>query len=236
MSFSERLQSFERSLESRMADFRCAVHLCLGQEGVPEVLAQKLRADDWLFSTHRSHGHYLAKAAAVSMHERALAEAALLAEIEGRAEGVNGGFSGSQSFCDPALRFHSTAIVGGLIGVAAGAAHAMQLQARDDIVVCCIGDAATEQGIFWETLNWVSLLRLPVAFVCENNGLSVHAPIAARQARPLRERVLAFGVSYWQGLGELGRLLEFRHLLPAFVEVNCVRECKHVSAMEDLRE
>jgi pyruvate dehydrogenase E1 component alpha subunit len=225
--FAERLSTFERGLESRMRDFRCAVHLCLGQEGVPAVLAEKLRPADWLFSTHRSHGHYLAKGGS---------EAALVAEIEGREEGVNGGFSGSQSFCDPALRFHSTAIVGGLIGVAVGAAQAEQMAGSGNIVVCCIGDAATEQGIFWEALNYTALHRLPLAFVCENNGLSVHAPLALRHARPLKDRVLAFGVSYWEGLGELSRLLEFRHLLPAFVEVNVTRECKHVSAMEDLRE
>lgn len=235
-AFADRLAAFERGLESRMAEFRCAVHLCLGQEEVPAVLAARLAPGDWVFSTHRSHGHYLAKAASVSAAELARAEGALVAEIEGREEGVNGGFSGSQSFCDPALRFHSSAIVGGLIGVAVGAALAEQLAGSSNIVVCCLGDAATEQGVFWEALNFTALHRLPLAFVCENNGLSVHAPLASRQAKPLLPRVVAFGVSYWEGLGELSHMLAFRHLLPGFAEVRVERACKHVSAMEDLRE
>lgn len=212
-----------------MAEFNCSVHLCLGQEDVPEALSEIVRQQDWLFSTHRSHGHYLAKGGS---------EEAILAEIEGRKEGVNGGFSGSQSFCDPALRFHSTAIVGGLIGVATGAAFAAKLQDRDELVYCCIGDAATEQGVFWESINVAALHRLPILYVCENNWLSVHAPLALRQAKPMREKAQAFGLAVWEGVSGLMEAAapSLRHALPGFVEVACERACRHVSAMEDLRE
>lgn len=230
MTFRERLVAFERSLEARMPELRCSVHLCLGQEDVPEVLHEALRPQDWLFSTHRSHGHYLAKGGD---------EQRLLDEILGLETGVNGGFSGSQSFSDPALRFHSTAIVGGLVGVATGTALAVKLRGADELVVCCIGDAATEQGVFWESLNFAVLHELSIVYICENNGLSVHAPLRVRQARPLRERVLAFGAHYcgWEPEDlrlalRMGRL----HDGPVFCEVRCERRCRHVSAMEDLRE
>ena len=228
-TFRDRLRAFELRLQRRMAELQCAVHLCLGQEDVPEVLAAGLRAEDWLFSTHRSHGHYFAKGGD---------EARLLAEIEGREDGVNGGFSGSQSFCDPALRFHSTAIVGGLIGVATGTALALKLAGSGAIAVCCLGDAGTEQGVFWESLNFAALHRLPMLWVVENNGLSVHAPLSQRQSTPLSQRVRGFGVNYGSGLQQLRSVLSDggRVFLPALAEVACKRECNHVGAMEDLRE
>jgi TPP-dependent pyruvate/acetoin dehydrogenase alpha subunit len=227
--FRERLRAFELELQRRMPEFRCSVHLCLGQEDVPCLLEWILRPEDYLFSTHRSHGHYLAKGGT---------EQKLLDEILGLPTGVNGGFSGSQSFCDPALRFHSTAIVGGLVGVATGTALGVKLAGGKEIVVCCIGEAATEQGVFWESLNFAALHALPIVYVCENNGLSVHAPVAARQSTPLAGRVRAFGIEYFrhvwgaQGAIEIAR----RHRVPGFAEVPCKRACNHVSAMEDLRE
>jgi TPP-dependent pyruvate/acetoin dehydrogenase alpha subunit len=225
-SFLDELVDFEKAIEARIDKIQCAVHLCLGQEAVPVVLNDHLRLGDWLFSTHRSHGHYLAKGGNAQ---------ALLDEIDGKPTGVNGGFSGSQSFCDPGLRFHSTAIVGGLIGAAAGAALACKLSKSDDLVVCCIGDGATEQGVFWEALNYSSLHSLPIVFVCENNGLSVHAPIEARQSSSLSARVSAFGVRYGLGVDWLDNVLAGRWPGPWFVEVPCERACNHVSAMEDLR-
>jgi TPP-dependent pyruvate/acetoin dehydrogenase alpha subunit len=227
VEFIEALRAFELTLQEHMAEFRCAVHLCLGQEAVPGALHAGLRKTDWLFSTHRSHGHYLAKGGSPKR---------LMAEILGHQEGINGGFSGSQSFCDASINFHSTAIVGGLISAAVGAALAIKMTGEDALVVCCVGDGATEQGVFWESLNFAALHTLPVIFVCENNGLSVHAPIHARQAAPLLHKVRAFGVQTWQGVAPLRHLLTERKRLPAFVEVECSRDCAHVSAMEDLRE
>lgn len=227
MNFRERLRAFELELQRRMPEFQCSVHLCLGQEAVPEALHGGLRPEDWVFSTHRSHGHYLAKGGDPDR---------LLDEILGLETGVNGGYSGSQSYCDPALRFHSTAIVGGLVGVATGAALSIKLSGAPGIVVCCIGEAATEQGVFWESANFAALHGLPILWACENNGLSVHAPLRLRQAAPLAIRVRAFGVRYWRGVGALRKALRERRRLPAFVEVACRRECRHVSAMEDLRE
>lgn len=224
MSFRARLMAFEKRCQAHMPNFKCSVHLCLGQEAVPEQIHLHLRKQDWLFSTHRSHGHYLAKGGS---------EGRLFDELLGKDTGINKGFSGSQSFCDVELRFHSTAIVGGLIGAATGAALANKLQGKSDYVVCCIGDGATEQGVFWEALNFAALHSLRICFVCEDNGLSVHAPIRARQSRPLSIRVKAFGLSYFSGADSFGDALDD---LPSLLHVHCDRKCAHVSAMEDLRE
>lgn len=221
MTFTERLRAFELELQRRMPEFNCSVHLCLGQEAVPAALHDFLRPEDWLFSTHRSHGHYLAKGGS---------EQKLLDEIEGNETGVNGGYSGSQSFCDPAINFHSTAVVGGLIGVATGAALALKLKGSKAIVVCCVGDGSMEQGVAWESLNFAALHDLPILYVCENNGLSVHAPIRLRQATPMAQRAQAFGVPYYDKIKWSGGIL--RGPLPAFTEIHCERECAHVSAME----
>lgn len=214
-------------LQKRMPEFNCSVHLCLGQEQVPDALHRFLKPEDFLFSTHRSHGHFLAKGGS---------EVRLLHEIEGRQTGLNGGFSGSQSFCEPAINFHSTAVVGGLIGVATGTALGLKLKKSSAIVACCIGDAAMEQGIAWESLNFSALHELPVIYICENNGLSVHSPIRLRQATPLKNRVEAFGIPWLTGLDGLWDGLADREALPAFVEFFCERECNHVSAMEIIQD
>lgn len=225
--FVGRLRAFELELQRRMPEFRCAVHLCLGQEEVPDALHDGVRSDDWLFSTHRSHGHYLAKGGS---------EQKILDEILGLESGVNRGYSGSQSFCDVALNFHSTAIVGGLIAAATGAAFALKTQRSEALVVCCIGDGATEQGVFWESLNFAALHALNVLYIVENNRLSVHAPIEARQATAVLGRVRAFGVNTGLGIGDLRTSLSYRRCFPKVIEVPCNRDCAHVSAMEDLRE
>ena len=155
-------------------------------------------------------------------------------EILGLETGVNGGFSGSQCFSDEALRFHATAVVGGLIGVATGAALAVSLRGGKEIVVCCVGDAATEQGVFWESINFAALHRLPIAYVCENNEWSVHTHISERQARPIAPRVSAFGVRVCGSIEDA--VYAARHTgAPSFAEVRCERLCAHVRDMDDLR-
>jgi TPP-dependent pyruvate/acetoin dehydrogenase alpha subunit len=186
LDFKERLRAFEKRLQANMRDVYCPTHLCIGQEEVPAALHEHLRPDDWVFSTHRAHGHALAKG---------VSEQALWDEIMGLPSGINGGFSGSQGFSDEANHFYCSAIVGGLIGVATGTAYALKLNKSDAIVVCCIGDAGVEQGVFWESINFAALHSLPIAYVCENNRMSVDARIEERQAMPIWRRVERFGVS-----------------------------------------
>lgn len=219
--FIKRLKAFEKRLQADMKNIFCPVHLCLGQEEVPADLHEHLRPEDWVFSTHRAHGHYLAKGGD---------EQKLWDEIHGLETGINGGFSGSQGFNDPKLNFHCSAIVGGLIGVATGTALALKLNGSKAIVVCCVGDAGVEQGVFWESINFAALHHLPIAYICENNGKSVDSHITERQATPIAPRVQAFGIqTFSYEYGVKGALLLARKCAPSFYEAKVKLECAHLN-------
>lgn len=226
-AFIDELTAFERRLQHNLNDVYCPIHLCLGTESVSDALYQILKPQDWLFGYHRSHGHYKAKGGDMD---------ALYREIMGEETGINGGFSGSQEFSDPAVNFHCSAIVGGLVGVATGCAQALKMNSSDAIAVCMLGDAGTEQGVFWESINFAALHKLPVAYICENNGMSVDAEIAERQARPILDRVRAFGLSTWSDVsGIRGCLNHARLHKPSFCEVKVKRDCAHIN-MATMRE
>lgn len=217
----ERVRKFERRLQANMRLIMCPVHLSLGHESVAADLHEHLRPEDWLFSTHRNHHHYLAKGGS---------EEKLWDEIMGLPSGLNGGFAGSQGISDPSINFHASAIVGGLVGVATGTAYALKLNGSKAIVVCCIGDAGAEQGVFWESLNFAALHSLPIAYICENNGMSVDARLEERQATPLTPRVKAFGVHTWTYSGGVKGALEMaRSGKPSFYEAKVKLECAHLN-------
>lgn len=215
--FISRLQKFERRLLANMKDIFVPVHLCLGQESVSADLREYLRPEDWLFSTHRNHGHYLAKGGS---------EEKLWDEIMGLESGINQGFSGSQGISDKSINFHASAIVGGLVGVATGTAYALKMDKRKAISVCVIGDGGTEAGVFWESLNFAALHQLPIAFICENNGMSVDSPIKDRQATPLIPRVAAFGIRISGNIQ--GALQMARSGRPSFHEAKVKLEGEHI--------
>jgi pyruvate dehydrogenase E1 component alpha subunit len=169
-----RIRLFEEAvagmLERDPASIRCPVHLYTGQEAVAAGVCAHLRPDDYVFSTHRSHGHFLAKGGAMK---------ALAAELLGRETGCSRGRGGSMHLADPAHGLPgSSAIVAGTIALAAGAALAFQTRKENSVAVAFFGDGATNEGIFYETLNFTALRRLPVVFVCENNLYSTHMPVA----------------------------------------------------------
>ena len=216
-AFTNRLRDFETRLLADMRNIHVPVHLCLGQETVSADLHEHLHKDDWLFSTHRNHGHYLAKGGS---------EKKLWDEIHGLESGINQGFSGSQGISDKSINFHASAIVGGLVGVATGTAYALKSDGSKAISVCVIGDGGTEAGVFWESLNFAALHKLPIAFICENNGMSVDATLDERQATPLVPRVAAFGVRISgtvRGALELARRGE-----PSFHEAKVKLEGEHI--------
>ena len=137
-------------------------HLYIGQEatGVPALSC--LRGDDYLFSTHRNHGHLLARGAEPKR---------LLAEILGRRDGYNKGKGGSFHTVVPSLGFlHTSAVVAGIIPLSTGTAYASKALKNGRITVCLFGDGALEEGAAPEALNLASLGKLPVLFLCENNG------------------------------------------------------------------
>ena len=137
-------------------------HLYIGQEatGVPALSC--LRADDYLFTTHRNHGHLLARGADPKR---------LLAEILGRADGLNKGKGGSFHSVAPSLGFlHSSGVVGGIIPLSTGTAYAAKALNNGRLTVCLFGDGSLEEGAAPEAFNLASLYKLPVLFLCENNG------------------------------------------------------------------
>lgn len=188
--FMLRLRLCEEALaaEYHPADqMRCPVHFCVGQEAVPAALSVLLREDDYLYSHHRSHGYYLAKHAPMR---------ALFAELYGKTTGANAGLAGSQDISFPSRRFFSGAILAGATAIAAGTALAIQQQGSGAVAVAGFGESATDEGIFWETVNYAALARLPMVFVCENNNYSVFSPQNKRSLLDnISERVSAFGMA-----------------------------------------
>jgi TPP-dependent pyruvate/acetoin dehydrogenase alpha subunit len=188
--FMVRLRRIEQALadEYHPADeMRCPVHFCIGQEAVPAALSELLQAEDYLFSHHRSHGYYLAKGAPLR---------AMFAELYGKETGANGGKAGSQDISYPGCNFFSGAILAGATAIAAGAAQGFQLRKEPRVAVAGFGESATDEGLFWETVNYAGLRKLPVVFICENNNYSVFSPQYKRQAgASITERVATFGVN-----------------------------------------
>ena len=170
-----------RLCEERIADLysekemRCPVHLCIGQEAIPVGVSAHLRQEDIVLSGHRSHGHYLAKGG--NLHE-------MLAEIYGKATGCAKGKGGSMHLVDIDAGFlGATPIVASSIPIAVGAAFASKLKNRPTVTVVYFGEGATEEGVFYESLNFAVLHQLPIVFVCENNLYSVYSPLSVRQPK-----------------------------------------------------
>jgi len=147
---------------SAAGHFRGHYHLYIGQEGtgVPAIAA--LGSGDHIATTHRNHGHVIARGADPG---------AALAEILGRATGLNRGRGGTIHLCDPSLGFLSTSgVVGGCISLAVGGGYACRRRGDGSVTMALFGDGALEEGVSFEALNIASLWRLPVVFLCENNS------------------------------------------------------------------
>ena len=145
-------------------------HFCIGQEACSVGVVGAARETDWLVSNHRGHGHLLA---------RGLDPFRVMSELMGRETGYCGGRGGSQHMCAMDLCFLGTnGITGGGIPIGTGAAWALKYRELDDIAIVFFGDGASNQGTFHESLNMASLWKLPVLFVCENNGYGMSNPTA----------------------------------------------------------
>lgn len=153
------------------------VHLCIGQEAVPVGLCRHLRDDDRMFLGHRTHGPALAKGLPLPK---------LMAELYGRTTGCSHARGGSMHLIDLEHGLPgSSAIVGGSIALGVGAGLAAMLSGADFIGVSYFGDAATNAGVFYESMNFAALRRLPVLFLCEDNGLSNVMPVAAHSCHDI---------------------------------------------------
>ncbi len=170
-----------RRVEERIAELypeqemRCPVHLCIGQEAIAVGVAAALDKKDYVLSNHRSHGHYLSKGGNLK---------AMMAELYGKATGCTQGKGGSMHLMDLSVGFLGAApIVSSTIPLAVGAAFGSVMKKEKKVTVPFFGEAATEEGVFHESLNFAQLKKLPVIFVCENNLYSVYSPLSVRQPR-----------------------------------------------------
>src|SRR5215472_2770704 len=162
------------------------IHPYIGEEAVAAGVCAALRADDLITSTHRGHGHVLAKGADPSR---------MLAELCGRATGLNQGRGGSMHAADVGAGIlGANAIVGGAAPIAAGAAWAAKHTGAGRVVVTFFGDGALNQGVLLETMNIAALWRLPMVFVCENNGYATTMATAGAGAGSAAGRAAAFGL------------------------------------------
>ncbi len=170
-------------------EMRSPVHLYIGQEAVAAGVCANLKTTDYALGSHRSHGSYLAQGGSLK---------AMFAELYGRRDGCAAGRGGSMHMVDESVGFLGTsALVGGTIPMAVGAAWSARLRGTDAVAACFFGDAAVEEGVFTESLNLAALHRLPVLFVCENNLYATCTPLAPRQpaaAAEIRRRGEPFGI------------------------------------------
>ncbi|HEB93026.1 MAG TPA: thiamine pyrophosphate-dependent dehydrogenase E1 component subunit alpha [Gammaproteobacteria bacterium] len=184
-----RIRRVEETLAERYAEqeMRCPMHLCIGQEATAVGVISALAEGDRVFSGHRAHGHYLATGGDLT---------AMIAELYGRASGCSQGRGGSMHLIDTDAGFMgSTAIVGGTVPVAVGAAWASQLRDEGRVVCLFFGDGCFEQGVLHESMNFAALHRLPILFVCENNHYAVYTPLEERQpTRPIHAIASAHGL------------------------------------------
>jgi TPP-dependent pyruvate/acetoin dehydrogenase alpha subunit len=161
-------------------------HLYVGEEAVAVGVCQALRPDDYITSTHRGHGHCLAKGAAPDR---------MFAELLGKEAGYCRGKGGSMHIADPATgNLGANAIVAGSVGIATGAAFSAKRLANGRVVVCFFGEGALGQGSLYEVMNLAQLWKLPVIYVCENNLYNEYTHYSETTAGEILARATAFGI------------------------------------------
>jgi pyruvate dehydrogenase E1 component alpha subunit len=192
-----RIRMVEEAIATRYSEqeMRCPVHLSIGQEAAAAGVCAALRATDQVMSGHRSHAHYLAKGGDLG---------AMIAELYGRETGCCAGRGGSMHLVDRRAGFvGAVPIVGSTIPIATGLAFADHQLERDRVTIAFLGEAATEEGVFHESVNFAALHRLPIVYVCENNLYSVYSPLHVRQPahREVWQLAAGHGIAARQGDG-----------------------------------
>lgn len=212
------------------------VHLSIGQEAVSVAVSEALAPGDIVYGTYRGHALYLARGGDMK---------AMVAELFGKATGCTKGKGGSMHLIDAGKGVMGmSAVVGTTIANAVGHAYALRYRRQGGIVAAFFGDGATEEGVFSESLNFAVLKKLPVLFVCENNGYAIHTPQASRQgSTDICSRARAHGMHAWQldGNDVVPVVEAVRQIVeqvraghgPAFLEVKTYRWREHVGPGED---
>jgi pyruvate dehydrogenase E1 component alpha subunit len=182
-----------REFEGRVASLFAAgelpgfVHLYIGQEAIAAGVCATLNSADWITSTHRGHGHLLAKGGDPRR---------MMAELFGKVTGYCKGKGGSMHIADPSIGIlGANGIVGAGIPIAVGAAMTARTKGTSQVAVAFFGDGASNEGTFAESLNLASMLNLPVLFVCENNGYAVGTPYSRiSRTKAISDRAAGYGL------------------------------------------
>ena len=191
-----RIRTFEDSanqlyLSAKMPGL---THMYSGEEAVAVGICEALTDDDRITSTHRGHGHCVAKGAEFKEMFR---------ELLGKAEGYCRGKGGSMHIADQSHgNLGANAIVGGSMGIATGSALRAKLLGQNDVTVCFFGDGATAQGLLYEVMNMAALWKLPVIYACENNGYSEYTRTEEIAAGSITARAEAFGIEAFKVDGQ----------------------------------
>ncbi len=184
-----RIRYFEENVVEMVAsgEIPGAAHTSIGQEGEIVGACMALRSDDYMVGNHRSHGHPIGKGAQLK---------GLMAELLGKRTGVNRGKSGSMHLADFSIgSVGETSILGSGIPVAAGAALGAKMQGTDRVCLCFFGDGASNEGAVHEGLNLAAVWKLPVIYLCENNGYAVTVPAEKTvSVRDIAERAKAYDI------------------------------------------
>tara|TARA_B100001146_G_C16186749_1_gene437203 strand:+ start:1306 stop:2316 length:1011 start_codon:yes stop_codon:yes gene_type:complete len=174
-------------------------HLYIGEEAIAVGVCEALRQDDYITSTHRGHGHCLAKGAKLDK---------MFSELLGKVDGYCRGKGGSMHIADQDTgNLGANGIVGGSAGIATGAALSIKMRASDQVAVCFFGDGALGQGLFYESMNMAQLWNLPVIYVCENNLYGEYTPTSKSTSGNLLARAEAFGMDNVEINGQDVRLV-----------------------------
>jgi len=212
------------------------IHLSIGQEAVSVGVCEALRPEDMAFGTCRGHALYLAKGGDLRR---------MVAELYGKASGCAKGKGGSMHLVDVGAGMMGTsAIVGTLLPNAVGYALGCRMRGLDKVTACVFGDGAVEEGAFHESMNFASLRKLPVLFVCENNFYSIHSRLSARQPKDdIHLRARAYGVPSERVDGNDALAVRDASLKavgeiragdgPRFIECRTYRWKEHVGPSED---
>ena len=191
-----RIRTFEDHANQLYLDAKMPglTHMYSGEEAVAVGICEALTDADRITSTHRGHGHCVAKGA--NFRE-------MFCELLGKEEGYCRGKGGSMHIADQANgNLGANAIVGGSMGIATGSALRAKMQGSDDVTVCFFGDGATAQGLLYEVMNMAALWKLPVIYACENNGYSEYTRTDEIAAGSILDRARAFGIEAHQVDGQ----------------------------------
>lgn len=214
-------------------EMRCPVHLSIGQEAPSSAVNLFLSKNDFAISYHRAHAHYIAKNGNLKK---------MISEIYGKKSGCSSGVGGSMHLIDLQKKFlGSTAIVASSIPVGVGYAYSLKYFNKNSRICIYIGDASCEEGVFFESLNFVILKKLPVIFFCENNKYSVYSNLDQRQPknRKLFKLAKSFGIEAFnlnskdpiKFCSKLKEIMKIKK--PLFIEVDTYRYYEHCGVNKD---